>query len=73
MAVRIATGEIKESVDENVRTKDPAAVALGRRGSLRGGKARADVISSDERLLIARRAAEKRWGRNSGGAGEDGE
>ncbi len=42
-------------------TKDPAAVALGRRGGLKGGKARAAKLSPEERSEIARRAAAARW------------
>jgi hypothetical protein len=41
--------------------KNPAAVALGRRGGLKGGKARAAKLSPEERKAIARRAAEARW------------
>jgi hypothetical protein len=44
--------------------KDPAAVALGRKGGLKGGKARAEKLSPEERSEIARRAARKRWGGN---------
>jgi hypothetical protein len=43
-------------------TKDPAAVELGRRGGLKGGKARAEKLSAEERSRIARRAAQTRWG-----------
>ena len=42
-------------------TKDPLAVELGRRGGLKGGKARAAKLSAEERREIARRAAEARW------------
>lgn len=41
--------------------KDPAAVALGRRGGLRGGKARAARLTPQERSEIARDAAMIRW------------
>lgn len=41
--------------------KDPAAVALGRRGGLKGGKARAAKLSPAERSAIARKAAKARW------------
>jgi hypothetical protein len=41
--------------------KDPAAVALGRRGGLKGGKARAASLSKKRRAEIARAAAVKRW------------
>lgn len=43
--------------------KNPAAVALGRLGGLKGGKARADALSPARRKAIAKKAAEKRWGK----------
>lgn len=43
------------------REKDPAAVALGRRGGLKGGKARAAKLTGEERSRIAREAATARW------------
>ena len=45
------------------RRKNPAAVALGRRGGLKGGKARAEALTPEQRSDIARKAAEKRWKR----------
>ncbi len=41
--------------------KDPAAVALGRRGGLKGGKARAAGMTAEERSEAARKAARARW------------
>ncbi|MBI3218021.1 MAG: RNA-binding protein [Bacteroidetes bacterium] len=41
--------------------KNPAAVALGRLGGLKGGKARAVKLSSLRRKAIARKAAKSRW------------
>lgn len=41
--------------------KDPAAVALGRRGGLKGGRARAEALSPEERTAIAQKAAAARW------------
>lgn len=41
--------------------KDPAAVNLGRRGGLKGGKARAEKMTKEERSESARKAAEARW------------
>ena len=41
--------------------KNPAAVELGRLGGLKGGKARAAKLTSEERSRIARKAAEARW------------
>ena len=54
-----ATGEIQPAnPDEG---KDPAAVALGRKGGLKGGKARAAKLTAEQRSEAARRAAEARW------------
>jgi len=41
--------------------KNPAAVALGRLGGLKGGKARAEKLSAARRKAIAKKAAAKRW------------
>lgn len=41
--------------------KNPAAVALGRLGGLKGGKARAKKLTKKQRSEIARKAAEARW------------
>lgn len=42
--------------------KDPNAVALGRKGGLKGGRARAEKLTPEERSHIARKAARARWG-----------
>lgn len=47
--------------------KDPAAVALGRKGGLKGGKARAAAMTKKERTESARKAAEARWRKANGG------
>ncbi len=58
-----ATDEDKsEAVDDG---KDPAAVALGRRGGLKGGKARAAKLTPERRSEIARNAARARWSRDA--------
>ena len=41
--------------------KNPAAVMLGRLGGLKGGKARAEKLSAEERRNIAKKAAKVRW------------
>ncbi len=46
--------------------KDPAAVALGRKGGLKGGKARAARMTAEERSEAARKAAAARWGKRQG-------
>ncbi len=43
------------------KEKNPAAVALGRLGGLKGGRARADKLSAKERTEIAKAAAKSRW------------
>ena len=57
-----ATGEAP-LVDLN-EGKDPAAVALGRKGGLKGGKARAAKMTAEERSEAARKAASARWGKS---------
>ena len=41
--------------------KNPAAVALGRLGGLKGGKARAAKLTKEQRSEIAKKAARARW------------
>ena len=43
--------------------KDPAAVALGRKGGLKGGKARAAKMMKAQRVASAKKAAAARWGK----------
>ena len=45
--------------------RDANAVILGRRGGLKGGKARADALTSLERQSIASKAARVRWARKT--------
>jgi hypothetical protein len=54
--VQQATGQAKPE-----KEKDPAAVALGRKGGLKGGRARADLLTPERRMEIAKNAAAKRW------------
>ncbi len=42
-------------------TKNPAAVALGRLGGLKGGKARASKLTPEQRKEIAQKSAKARW------------
>jgi hypothetical protein len=57
--VQQATGQAPKPEPEP--EKDPAAVSLGRLGGLKGGRARASVLSASKRKAIARKAAETRW------------
>jgi hypothetical protein len=62
LMVDILTGQVedREPTPEK-QGKDPAAVSLGRKGGLIGGKARAAKLSQAERVESARRAAKARW------------
>lgn len=52
------TGELLDNPDAG---KNPAAVALGRLGGAKGGKARAEALSAARRKSIAKKAATARW------------
>ena len=56
-----ATGEAEEEKTED--GKNPHAVTLGRLGGLKGGKARAKALTAKRRSEIAKKAAQKRWGK----------
>lgn len=47
--------------EQSTKKPNPAAVALGRLGGLKGGKARAGKLSPERRSEIARSAAKQRW------------
>ncbi len=48
-------------VEQTTTEKNPAAVALGNLGGLKGGKARAEALSEKERSRIAKLGAAARW------------
>ncbi len=65
--VQAATGQGPKPIPPEERTeadRDPVAVERGRKGGEKGGKARADALSSDQRREIAERAATARWERD---------
>jgi len=55
--VQKLTGQTPEEKSD----KNPHAVALGRLGGLKGGKARAEKLSKAKRRASARKAALRRW------------
>lgn len=59
--VEISTGEPLKPKEKNA-----AAVALGKMGGLKGGKARAAKLSDSRRREIASKAAQARWAREEG-------
>lgn len=61
LASQIMAEATGETTKELVKEKNPAAVALGRLGGLKGGKARAEKLSAKKRKAIAQKAAKTRW------------
>jgi hypothetical protein len=59
----ILTGQVEDRATPSKadEAKDPAAVSMGRKGGLKGGRARADSLSPEQRKKIAQDAAKKRW------------
>jgi hypothetical protein len=55
--MEIATGQREEEYDQIQEGKDQAAAELGRRG----GRARAEKMTADQRREASRKAAAKRW------------
>jgi hypothetical protein len=58
---KLAAFIVDETTKETPPSKNPAAVALGRLGGLKGGKARAAKLSAKKRKEIATKAAATRW------------
>ena len=57
----VATGQIEDRQrTSEEQGKDPAAVALGRKGGLKGGRARAAKLTAQQRQEISRRAKHSR-------------
>ncbi len=57
----MAVSIVETATGTTIKEKNPAAVALGRLGGLKGGKARADKLSPKRRKEIAQKAAQTRW------------
>jgi hypothetical protein len=65
MIVDMSTGEIPKEEPPREREKNPAAVALGKLGASKGGKARAEKLSGEKRTEIAKKAAQARWNKEA--------
>ena len=61
--LKAVTGQSAEkpTKKKDLPAKNPAAVALGRLGGLKGGKARMASLSAKRRVEIAKKAAKARW------------
>jgi hypothetical protein len=64
LIVDIATGQAKDSLIDPATGKNAAAVALGRLGGMKGGRARMASTTPERRSEIARLGAKKRWEKN---------
>jgi len=60
-ACRVTQEAMGEAPSEPEQKRNPAAVALGRLGGAKGGKATAAKLTPEERTAIARNAARARW------------
>jgi hypothetical protein len=58
---QIAASIVAQLAGEPLDGRNPAAVALGRMGGLKGGPARAKKLSAAKRRRIAKKAANIRW------------
>jgi hypothetical protein len=67
--VQKATGQAEQESEqpkpELADGKNPHAVALGRLGGLKGGKARFEKLTPKQRTEIAQKAAQARWGKHN--------
>lgn len=61
-----APDETEDAKPSDEPEKNPAAVALGRMGGLKGGAARAKKLSSKKLSAIAKKAAQARWSKKKG-------
>lgn len=62
LAANIVAAAIGEGERPTPRAeKDPAAVALGRKGGQKGGRSRAEKLTPERRQAIASKAAKTRW------------
>jgi hypothetical protein len=61
LAASIVEDATNDQPAVDTSSKNPAAVALGRLGGLKGGKARAKKLTKEQRSEIARKAATARW------------
>ena len=60
-AFRVVQEATEQSEPKPAKAFDP--VALGRLGGLKGGKARAEILTPERRTEIAKKAALTRWGK----------
>ena len=62
---QLAASVVAQATAETSTVKNPAAVALGKLGGLKGGPARAVALSEKRRSAIAKQAAYARWAKKA--------
>lgn len=60
-ALCVIEGIIEAPLETTAKEKDPLAVALGRRGGKKGGRARAEKLSAEQLSEIGKKGASARW------------
>lgn len=65
-AFAVVAQAIEQGQEPDRAAVSAAAAALGRRGGLKGGPARAKALTAAKRKAIAKRAAAARWTRRNG-------
>lgn len=73
LAASIVADATSDEPEDPYEGKDPAAVELGRRGGLKGGRARAESMTPEQRRDIAKKAAAARWAGHQKPGSETGE
>ncbi|MBI1776797.1 MAG: hypothetical protein HYR63_15740 [Proteobacteria bacterium] len=58
LIVDIATGQVDDAIEDK---RSPVAVARGKAGGPKGGRARAMKLTPEQRAEIAKIAAQARW------------
>jgi hypothetical protein len=64
LAASIVADATDEEAGDPYEGKNPAAVELGRQGGLKGGRARAEKLTPEQRSEIAKKAARARWSKS---------
>jgi hypothetical protein len=67
----VADATSEEPEPDPYEGKNPAAVELGRQGGLKGGRARAEKLTREQRSEIAKKAAAARWSARDEGEAAD--
>lgn len=67
-ANQLAAEIVRLSTEEPIQSVKEYLASIGRKGGLKGGKARAKKLSIQKRSEIARKAANTRWAKQQGDA-----